>query len=113
MHEMALTESLVEIALEEARKHQAHRIKAIRLDIGAFSCVVPDALQFCFEAVSAGTFAEGAALEISHIAGSGWCLDCAKTVALNERFGACPHCGQFHVQMTGGDDLKIRDMEIE
>jgi len=38
--------------------------------------------------------------------------DCGKTVALVERFSACPECGGFRVQMTAGDELKVREMEI-
>ncbi len=112
MHEMALTESVVEIALEEARKAGAERVTRICLDIGRLSAVVPEAMRFCFEAVAAGTAAEGATLDIAEPPGAGWCLDCGKTVEIEERFGPCPECGQFHVQMTGGDEMKIRELEV-
>lgn len=112
MHEMSLTESVVEIALEELRKAGGARVTAIVLDIGRLSAVEPDAMTFCFEAVSSGTAAEGAQLRIEMVDGAGWCLDCAKTVALAERFGACPECGGYKVQMTAGDEMKIRELEI-
>ena len=113
MHEMALTESVVEIAVEEARKNQASKVTRIWLEVGALSHAEPEALSFCFQAVSAGTLAEGAMLEIERIPGAGWCLDCEKTVPLAERFGACPECGRSHVQMTAGDEMRIREMEID
>ena len=113
MHEMSLTESIVEIALEEARKQGARRVMRVFLDVGALSHVEPEALEFCFAAVAAGTAAEGAKLEIERIAGAGWCLDCESSVPLAERFGACPQCGRYRVQMTAGDELKIREMEID
>jgi len=113
VHEMSLTESIVEIALEEARKQGARKVTRVFLDVGALSHVEPEALEFCFSAVAAGTAAEGAKLEIDRIAGAGWCLDCERTVALAERFGACPQCGCYRVQMTAGDELKIREMEID
>ena len=113
MHEMSLTESIVEIALEEARKAGARRVTRVFLDVGALSCVEPQALEFCFAAVSAGTPAEGAELDIHRVAGAGWCLDCEKTVEIAERFGACPDCGRYRVQMTAGDELKIREMEAD
>lgn len=68
---------------------------------------------FCFDAVSRGTIAEGARLVIERTPGAGWCLDCGKTVPLKERFGACPDCGQHHVQMTSGDELRVRELEVE
>lgn len=71
MHEMALTESIVEIALEEARKQGARRVVRVFVDVGALSHVEPEALEFCFSAIASGTAAEGAKLEIQRIAGAG------------------------------------------
>ena len=62
MHEMALTESIVEIAVETARREGAARVRKVFVDVGALSSVEPEALMFCFAAVSAGTIAEGATL---------------------------------------------------
>lgn len=112
MHEMSLMESVLDIACETALKEGAVRVKTIRLDIGVLSHVDPDSLMFCYDAIRHGTIAAEAELEINRIAGEGWCLDCAKTVPLTERFGACPECGQYHVQMTTGDELKIRELEV-
>ena len=113
MHEMALTESIVEIAVEAARRENAGRVRTIFVDVGALSHVEPEALSFCFDAVSAGTIAEGATLEIARVPGAGWCMDCAKTVSLDERFGPCPTCGGFHVEMTAGDEMRVRSIEVE
>ncbi len=64
MHEMALMESVVEIALEEMTKAGASKLSRIALDIGRLSAVEPEAMRFCFAAVAAGTRAEGAELTI-------------------------------------------------
>ena len=113
MHEMSLTESIVEIAVEAARKEGALRVTRVVVDVGQLSHVEPEALEFCFAAVSRGTLAEGAKLEIARVPGAGFCPDCGKSVALAERFDPCPECGGFHVQMTAGDELKVREMEID
>jgi hydrogenase nickel incorporation protein HypA/HybF len=112
MHEMALTESVVEIALQEMSRAGARRLKRIVLDIGRLSAVEPEAMRFCFAAIAAGTAAEGAELAIEEAPGAGWCLDCARAVALEERYGPCPECGGFRVQMTSGDQMKIRELEV-
>jgi hydrogenase nickel incorporation protein HypA/HybF len=112
MHEMALTESIVEIAVEAAKEQGAQRVIRVFVDVGALSSVEPEALAFCFEAAAAGTLAEGASLEINRIEGAGWCADCGRPVALAERFGACPECGRSAVQMTAGDELRVREMEV-
>jgi hydrogenase nickel incorporation protein HypA/HybF len=113
MHEMALCEGVVGLVEDEARKQSFSRVKSIVLELGVLGHVAPEAMLFCFEAVSHGTIAEGATLVIERIPGAGWCLDCAKTVSLDERFGACPDCGQRHVQMTAGDELRVRELEVE
>jgi hydrogenase nickel incorporation protein HypA/HybF len=113
MHEMALTESIVEILAEEARKQGFARVRVVRLEVGAMAHVEPEALRFCFDAVSRGTLAEGATLDIIRLKGEGWCLDCGKTVALDERFGPCPDCGGRHVQMTSGDEVRIQELEVD
>ena len=113
MHEMALTESIVEIATDAAKQQGAAKVKRVFVEVGALSHVEPDALEFCFAAVSAGTIVEGAALEIDRVRGEGWCLDCGKTVAIAERFASCPECGGLHLRMTAGDALRVREIEIE
>ncbi len=113
MHEMSLMESVLEIVEDEARKAGARTVKTVKLSIGELSHVEPEAMAFCFEAVIRGTLAEGARLEIERVPGRGWCLDCAETVAISERFGACPKCGGHKVQMTGGDELRVAELEVE
>ncbi len=93
MHEMALAEGVVDLVAEEAKRQGFTEIKAIVLEIGMLSHVAPEAMLFCFDAVSRDTIAEGAKLVIERVPGAGWCLDCAKTVPLSERFGACPSAG--------------------
>jgi hydrogenase nickel incorporation protein HypA/HybF len=113
MHEMALTESIVDIVCEEARKGGFARVRVVRLQVGAMAHVEPEALRFCFDAVSRGTVAEGATLDIVRRPGEGWCFDCAKTVVMHERFGACPDCDGRHVQMTSGDELRVEEVEVD
>jgi hydrogenase nickel incorporation protein HypA/HybF len=113
MHEMSLTESVVEILCEEASRQGFSRVKTVWLEIGAMSGVEPGAMEFCFDVVTRGTVAEGARLEIIATPGQGWCLDCEKTVALLERFGACPDCGGYKVQMTSGDEMRVKELEVE
>ena len=110
---MALTESILELIEEEARKQSFTKVKLVRLEVGQLSHVSADALAFCFDAVTRSTIADGAGLEIVTVPGQGWCMDCSKTVPLAERFGACPECGNYHVQMTAGDELRLHELEVE
>lgn len=113
MHEMALTESLVDLIEDESRKQGFARVRVVRLEIGALGCVDPEAIRFCFDVVARGGVVEGARLEIIAVPGEGWCLDCSKTVPVRERFGACPECGGYHVQVTAGEDMRVKELEVD
>jgi len=52
-------------------------------------------------------------VEIDEPAGQAWCLACACTVALPQRGDACPQCGGYQLQATGGTGLRIVDMLVE
>ena len=113
MHEMALCESVVQILERQAMAQQFSRVIVVRLAIGALACVEPEAMRFSFDAVAKGTLAEGARLEIIHEPGRAWCLSCARTVEVKRRFEKCPHCRNELLQLTCGDELRVKELEVE
>jgi hydrogenase nickel incorporation protein HypA/HybF len=72
-----------------------------------------DALRFCLDVVARGTLAEAARLEIVATEGRGFCLQCGKPVAVAARYDACPECGSYQVQVTGGDEMRVKELEVE
>jgi hydrogenase nickel incorporation protein HypA/HybF len=113
VHEVSLVESIVELVEDERRKQDFSRVRMIRLAVGALGHAEPEALHFCFDAITRGTVADGARLEIEMVAGEGWCSGCHRIVPLEERFAVCPACGAAQVQMTAGDELRVTEMEVE
>lgn len=113
MHEMALCESVLGILQEQARAKSFHQVKVVRLQIGALSCATPETLDFCFNAVTKGTLAEGARLELLRTPGQAWCVSCGETVILDERYDPCPQCGSYELQITGGDEMRVWELEVE
>ena len=114
MHEMSIMQSALETALEQARKSGARRVHEIRLRIGALSGVVPDALQFAFEALAAGGMAEGARLTIEDIPARFWCAACqAEFQADDVLLAECPVCRQPSGEVRTGRELELASMEIE
>jgi hydrogenase nickel incorporation protein HypA/HybF len=113
MHEMSLTEGLIELVEEEGRRQGFSRVRRIRLRLGVLSHVEAGALRFCFDAVAAGTIAEGAVLEIEEVPAQAWCLDCRTAVEVGERFGVCPQCGGGHLQVAGGDEMRLHELEVD
>ena len=113
MHEMSLAEGVLQLVEDTARRESASRVKLVVLEIGRLSSVEPEAIKFCFEAVTHGSIAQGAALEILAVAGAGWCMQCAENVPMTELYGACPKCGSHQVQPTGGTEMRVKEIEIE
>jgi hydrogenase nickel incorporation protein HypA/HybF len=113
MHEMSLTEGVLQILQDNAKSKGFERVKTVWLEIGALSGVEIESMRFCFDAVMQGTLADGAKLEIIHTPGEAWCMPCGKSVTVSERFEPCPECGSFQLQITGGDQMQVKELEVE
>lgn len=112
MHELSLAEGVLDICKDYASRAGSDRVVSVRLEIGSLSHVEPDALAFSFTAVTRGTLAEGAALEIERVPGRGWCHDCGREITVTALGGACPHCDGYKLQVTGGDQMRVKEMEV-
>lgn len=113
MHEMSLAEGVLQIIEDNALSSGFARVKTVWLEIGQLAGVELEAMKFCFDAVTRNTLAEGAQLEIIAREGEGRCLSCNKTVKLAERYDPCPECGGYPVEVTGGTEMRIRELEVE
>ena len=111
MHELSITRNVVATVAERAAVGQ--RVTRVRLEIGRLSAVMPDAVRFCFDICAQGTALEGAALEIVEVPGLGRCTECGVEVALTMLVGRCPSCGGACLQVIAGQELKIKEMEVE
>jgi len=113
MHEMSLAEGVLQLVEDAARAQDFSRVTAVWLEIGELSGVEVEAMKFCFDAVVRDSIAEGARLEIIATPGSGWCMQCSKTVPMHEVFGECPDCGSHQMQVSGGTEMRVKELEVE
>jgi hydrogenase nickel incorporation protein HypA/HybF len=113
MHELGLTRHLVEIAEGAARANGAKQVLSVKVAIGALAGVVPEAVEFCFEACSRGTLLEGSRLEVVFIPGRGRCYDCHVESGLDSYTVACPSCGGFSLERLQGEELRVIEVEID
>ena len=113
MHELSLCENILQTLESCARTQAFQRVKTVYLEVGALAAVDPDSLRFSFDAVTRSTLAEAARLEIIDVAGAGWCAACHTTSTVRQFFDACPSCGHYPLQITAGDGLKIKQLEVE
>ena len=113
MHEMSIAQSLIYIIKEEMVKNNAGTLRSVRLNVGQMSAVVPDALSFCFEVITSGTELEGARLDMDVIPLEGFCRKCEDTFQIEDYAFACPVCSSTEIEVIGGQDLSIVEMEVD
>ncbi|MCF0155249.1 MAG: hydrogenase maturation nickel metallochaperone HypA [Veillonella sp.] len=113
MHEMSIAEGIVDIVLDTVKANQAKVVHSVQLDVGLMSGVEPDALLFCFDAVTKGTPAEGAKLEINTIPIVGRCFDCGHMFDVKDYVFVCPQCGSRIVQTASGKELRVTSIDID
>jgi len=113
MHEISLCESVVQLIEEQAVKQQFTRVKTVWLEIGALAGVETDAMYFSFEAVAEGSIADGAKLEIIDVAGEAFCPPCNSSVPVHARYDACPKCDHCPLEITAGEEMRIKELEVQ
>jgi hydrogenase nickel incorporation protein HypA/HybF len=110
MHELAIAESVVDIATRHAA---GRRVARVELEVGHLRQVVPSALSFAFELVARGTPVEGAELSMREVEAAGRCLSCGADTPLPTLPLTCRSCGGFDVEVTRGEELLVEALELE
>jgi len=113
MHELAITQSILDISLRHAQKVDAKRIVTINLVVGKFSSVVDDSVQFYWDMIADGTIAQGATLHFERIPAEMKCLDCGHAFEPNDETFACPKCLSPKVRITKGEELRVESIDVE
>ena len=108
MHELVLTQSIVEMVAKHA---QGRTVKRVTLEVGKLTCVMPDALRFCFDLVAAGTALDGAKLDIREIEGRARCAACGEEFTQHTLYTGCP-CGALDFARLSGEELRIKEYEL-
>lgn len=113
MHELGVTENIVNIALTKAEEVQAKKILKISIVIGELSGFVPECIEFYFNSLSKDTMAEGANLDFDIVPAKFHCRDC-KTISSPEgMLWICPSCQSQSMEVIGGQEFYIKDLEVE
>lgn len=113
MHEMAISEGILGIIEDQGRRQDFGRVKRVWLEIGPLAGIETEALRFTFDVVAKGTIADSAVLEIIATEARAWCLLCETSVAIENRWDACPRCGGHQLQTTSGNEMRIKELEVE
>lgn len=109
MHELSIVQSVVDICEGNAG---GRKVISVTMEIGSLSGVVPEAIEFCFEACSKGTLLEGAFLTIERIPASARCPACNTDFNINAYYDPCPDCGGYALTIKSGEELRVKELEV-
>lgn len=112
MHEASLAGGVLQLIEDTAQREGFSRLLALHLEAGRLAGVDVRALRFALESLAPGTLLDGALIQIDEPPGQAWCMGCSQTVAIGQRGDACPACGGYQLQPTGGMELRVVDMQV-
>lgn len=112
MHEVAIMTETVAIACTTAQQQQAKKILKLTMRIGVMSGVVPEALVFAFDTITAGTLAAQAKLEIETVPLTCFCTVCDRPFSAPDMFCECPDCGSPSQVILEGKEVELKSLEV-
>jgi len=113
MHELSVTQSILEIALRHAEKAGAKKILQLNLTIGQLSSIVDDSVQFYWDIVTEDTIAKDAKLNFKRIPTELLCLSCNHRYAPTEKELACPNCKSTQIKVISGQEFLLDSIDVE
>ncbi len=113
MHELSVTENILEIAVRYAKQNEATRVTDLYLVIGRLSSIVDDSVQFYWDLISNDTLCAGSTLHFERVPAKLTCLECGSEYTLDGELIPCPTCGSAKVQVTTGEQFYLDSIEIE
>jgi len=113
MHEMDIAQSILDITLANAAKHQAKQVTKIQLLVGKLTGIEPEALEFCFGVLAAESIAAQAILEIVLVPLVVLCRDCGRKFTVERYRFLCENCGSANLEMLSGRELRVEHLEVD
>jgi hydrogenase nickel incorporation protein HypA/HybF len=113
MHELSITENILQIATQHAEQASAESVTQINLVIGQLASIVDDSVQFYWDIISQGTICQGAQLHFERIPAVLQCLDCNQSYTLQKELMPCPKCGNTHIKVIKGEEFWVDSIEIQ
>jgi len=112
MHELSVAQSIVEIIQQHIPKSEWGRVAAVRLKIGEVAGIVPESLEFSFQAITAESLLNHARLEIESVPFRIHCNACDATLVNEIGFAVCSTCGSTDTKILSGTELNMTEIEI-
>lgn len=113
MHELSVAQNILDIVSDTAHQNNVSKITGIELEIGKFSGIEIDALTFALETLMQNNQFENAELKIDLIKGRGHCNECNNDFEMESMYASCTNCKSFSVDITGGQELRVKSINVD
>ena len=112
MHELGIAQDILEIVRQAVPAEQASAVRSIRIRVGQLSGIVPDSLEFCFQAIVDGTAMQRAGLAIEQVPTTLQCKKCAHRFLVSDFEYLCQECKSPDLEIVSGKELDIVEIEL-
>ena len=113
MHELSVTENILDIAIQHAERAEAIRIKDLYLVIGDLSSIIDDSVQFYWDILTKNTIAEESRIHFKRIPTELECKNCGQEYQPNGKDLACPTCDGIQIKIISGNEFYLESINIE
>ncbi len=113
MHELSITQSILDIAIEQAKAARVNKITKINLVMGELSGFISDSVQFYFDLLKKDSLAEQAVLTFELVPAQLKCRQCLNNFTPGDMLWTCPYCQSQQVEIVAGRELYLESLEAE
>jgi len=113
MHEMSITQNILEDVKEHLSGIQYTRILNIKIKVGELTALDPSSLQFCYDVIKRDTPFENVPLIIEEIPLTGHCNNCSAEINIENFLFLCSNCGSTDVTIISGEELLLSEINVE
>ncbi len=112
MHELSITQNILDIALKKAAEAKAGRITRINITLGELSGIVDECVRFYFDFLTKDTPAAGASLSFEKVPTRLRCRVCATVFAPEDSTWVCPSCHDQKIELIAGRECYVNSIEV-
>ncbi len=112
MHELSIAEGIIGIVRDSVELADGERVRTVEIVAGELNGIVRETLEFCFEYASKDTILEGATLVMEVVPITGRCKGCGTEFAIEKYEFTCPQCAATDIEVTSGQELYVKQVEV-
>ena len=114
MHELGIVFNITKQIDEIAKENKVNKVTSLTVEVGEVSTVVPEYFTDCFEWAKKKTeYLKDCKLNLVVLSALSYCEDCKQTYNTVKYGKTCPHCKSEHTYLVSGNEVKMKQIEVE